>query len=98
MLNFLFNVTATTEIYTYRHTLALHDALPISRDRCRPSNPGYIGRGPAEAALARRGCRARTRRTDRRYCRPWDARRRSEEHTSELQSIMRISFSVFCVN
>src|SRR3546814_14678387 len=23
------NVTATTEIYTYRHTLALHDALPI---------------------------------------------------------------------
>src|SRR3546814_14491184 len=24
-----FNGTATTEIYTYRHTLALHDALPI---------------------------------------------------------------------
>src|SRR3546814_13289853 len=27
---FYFNVTATTEIYTYGHTLALHDALPIS--------------------------------------------------------------------
>src|SRR3546814_15161079 len=26
---FFFNVTATTEIYTYGHTLSLHDALPI---------------------------------------------------------------------
>src|SRR3546814_18977088 len=26
---FLRNVSATTEIYTYLHTLALHDALPI---------------------------------------------------------------------
>src|SRR3546814_18485374 len=29
MFVFFFNDTATTEIYTYRHTLALHDALPI---------------------------------------------------------------------
>src|SRR3546814_20415608 len=28
----LFNDTATTEIYTYCHTLSLHDALPISRE------------------------------------------------------------------
>ena len=27
----IFNDTATTEIYTYDHTLSLHDALPISR-------------------------------------------------------------------
>src|SRR3546814_5132152 len=27
---FFFNDTATTEIYTYGHTLSLHDALPIS--------------------------------------------------------------------
>src|SRR3546814_21130356 len=27
---FCFNETATTEIYTYLHTLSLHDALPIS--------------------------------------------------------------------
>src|SRR3546814_90691 len=27
---FFFNDTATTDIYTYRHTLSLHDALPIS--------------------------------------------------------------------
>src|SRR3546814_15918842 len=26
---FFFNHTATTEIYTYCHTLSLHDALPI---------------------------------------------------------------------
>src|SRR3546814_21165824 len=30
LLSFLFfNYTATTEIYTYCHTLSLHDALPI---------------------------------------------------------------------
>src|SRR3546814_19350130 len=28
-LFFFFNDTATTEIYTYCHTLSLHDALPI---------------------------------------------------------------------
>src|SRR3546814_6593025 len=27
-----------------------------------------------------------------------DTRRRSEEHTSELQSLMRISYAVFCLN
>src|SRR3546814_12219528 len=29
---FVFNDTAATEIYTYGHTLSLHDALPISND------------------------------------------------------------------
>src|SRR5213075_3426720 len=29
---FFFNDTATTEIYTTRHTLSLHDALPIFPD------------------------------------------------------------------
>src|SRR3546814_8787168 len=27
----------------------------------------------------------------------WQSRRRSEEHTSELQSLMRISYAVFCL-
>src|SRR3546814_1350239 len=27
----------------------------------------------------------------------WDGRTRSEEHTSELQSLMRISYAVFCL-
>src|SRR3546814_19835187 len=30
---FFFNDTSTTEIYTYIHTLSLHDALPISQGR-----------------------------------------------------------------
>src|SRR3546814_1839806 len=30
-------------------------------------------------------------------CRNGRARRRSEEHTSELQSLMRISYAVFCL-
>src|SRR3546814_17986272 len=30
-----FNATATTEIYTYLHTLSLHDALPILRRQIR---------------------------------------------------------------
>src|SRR3546814_10729351 len=34
---FFFNDTATTEIYTYRHTLSLHDALPISDRQHWPS-------------------------------------------------------------
>src|SRR3546814_4334008 len=28
---------------------------------------------------------------------PWPRLRRSEEHTSELQSLMRISYAVFCL-
>src|SRR3546814_2549493 len=31
-----------------------------------------------------------------RHCR-WDGFDRSEEHTSELQSLMRISYAVFCL-
>src|SRR3546814_7142034 len=31
------------------------------------------------------------------YSRHWIIRERSEEHTSELQSLMRISYSVFCL-
>src|SRR3546814_13544019 len=33
VLCFFFNDTATTEIYTYLHTLSLHDALPIFVER-----------------------------------------------------------------
>src|SRR3546814_12156484 len=35
-LFFFFNDTATTEIYTYGHTLSLHDALPIYTRQGRP--------------------------------------------------------------
>src|SRR3546814_16255362 len=32
-LRVVFNDSATIQIYSYRHTLSLHDALPISRPR-----------------------------------------------------------------
>src|SRR3546814_8187261 len=80
---FFFNDTATTEIYTYAHTLSLHDALPISiyhafADR----SPVLIFCGNTLDAANRRA-----------YV-EWV---RSEEHTSELQSLMRISYAVFCL-
>src|SRR2546430_17715449 len=70
---FFFNDTATTEIYT----LSLHDALPISR----------AARARRRAATPDRravpSCSAGPPRTARGSSGP---SRRSEEHTSELQS------------
>src|SRR3546814_13382080 len=36
LMCFVCNDTATTQIYTYRHTLSLHDALPIYGDAITP--------------------------------------------------------------
>src|SRR3546814_5868573 len=108
-----FKDTATTEIYTVGHTLSLHDALPIycngvrpstaanTRLRCCPLNPDSSA---SSARLVRRANRvfsssstsATTGSTGRGRSRPSDASR-SEEHTSELQSLMRISYAVFCL-
>src|SRR5213079_3787176 len=68
---FVFNDTATTEIYTTTDTLSLHDALPIC-DRPCGGQPAVRNRHPA-------------------------GRARSEEHTSELQSPVVISYAVFCL-
>src|SRR5258706_11953105 len=93
---FFFNDTATTEIYT----LSLHDALPISRDgrRCRGARPslrrsrrGEAGRG--DRLPGRRGDgadSARRRLLDGGLHRLPPAARRSEEHTSELQSLTNL--------
>src|SRR3546814_3429347 len=47
---FLFNDASTTEIYTYLHTLARHDALPISAR-------GTASRAVTKSSIARRGVR-----------------------------------------
>src|SRR3546814_6860831 len=75
---FFFNDTATTEIYTYLHTLSLHDALPISTSTSGSTPAPGISwpRSPARASAEIP---------------------RSEEHTSELQSLMRSSYAVFCL-
>src|SRR3546814_11763035 len=86
---FFFNDTATTEIYTYCHTLSLHDALPICLVLVlrrllvrRASSWRRLPWLPWPRPSWRHGPRS--------CC-------RSEEHTSELQSLMRISYAVFCL-
>src|SRR3546814_1529393 len=95
---FFFNDTATTEIYTYGHTLSLPtlfrsletvaEIARLERDGC-----DIVGMtGMPEAALAREleldyACLALV----------VNPAARSEEHTSELQSLMRISYAVFCL-
>src|SRR3546814_20483671 len=90
-----FNDTATTEIYTYLHTLSLHDALPISlcAEALARSGIGALGLIDldhiAESNINRQ-LHALTETLG-------QAKVRSEEHTSELQSLMRISYAVFCL-
>src|SRR5262249_61812634 len=78
-LLFFFNDTPTPEIYT----LSLHDALPICPDTRRPSKERVVGIKIRETAKA--------------YPWPLLARPRvihdavrSEEHTSELQSLTNL--------
>src|SRR3546814_10553868 len=102
---FCFNETAATESYPYWHTLALHDALPISSKRVRSrETPLAFLRGDVadSASLAVLATSFSASRTDRRRAMIWLASwicvaARSEEHTSELQSLMRISYAVFCL-
>src|SRR2546426_12618886 len=70
---FFFNDTATTEIYT----LSLHDALPICF-RHATSGPTSSA-GTAHCFSISASCAATS-------CTRSRVRRRSEEHTSELQS------------
>src|SRR3546814_6595419 len=96
--------TATTEIYTYGHTLSLHDALPIFGLRSAVCHAGLTQRkslvpdrsdtGQAPP-LVRRACGAVEGRAD--TPPTLAACPRSEEHTSELQSLMRNSYAVFCL-
>src|SRR3546814_15016619 len=88
-LNIFFNYTATTEIYTYSHTLSLHDALPI----CREAVEGVVGQ---ERSRGRR-----SRRDDRKVAGAGagrdEARPEIGRAPSELQSLMRSSYAVFCL-
>src|SRR3712207_7215711 len=79
---FFFNDTATTEIYT----LSLHDALPILRNCLHSAAPDRRVAGarvPLYGIGRRRGYVAWPRLS---RMRPPPGKRRSEEHTSELQS------------
>src|SRR3546814_9895298 len=93
-----FNDTATTESYTDWHPLSLHDALPsfIGSTLKRGGSPNVSGAGsPVQRASSARARPLRP--LPPREWRRWTSRHRSEEHTSELQSLMRISYAVFCL-
>src|SRR3546814_15285305 len=104
---FFFNDPATTEIYTYCHTLSLHDALPILHGIIPFARHG--GRRAVGQVTAGVEAHAHDRRAglgQREHHRAVRLRpgmrlnvdeTRSEEHTSELQSLMRISYAVFCL-
>src|SRR3546814_8822053 len=97
ILCFFVNDTATTEIYPYLHTLSLHDALPISLSSYALAAARHMHQyGTTREQLAEVAVAARK----------WAQLNpeafmrdplRSEEHTSELQSLMRISYAVFCL-
>src|SRR3546814_8908401 len=128
---FFFNDTATTEIYTYGHTLSLHDALPISgigldqlepfgiaagksqiaqrllvdrKDTAgRPVFRRHVGDGGAvrQRQIGEAGAEELDEAADDAALaehlrhREHEVGRRSEEHTSELQSLLRTSYAVF---
>src|SRR3546814_5992210 len=99
MVVFVFHDAATTDIYTYLHTLSLHDALPICR-RWRRRAARY-GRGQStwkSPWLLSASRVTPLRDTAINICCPANSTTasRSEEHTSELQSLMRTSYAVFC--
>src|SRR3546814_8540574 len=90
--------TATTDGYTYLHTHALHDALPILVNRVGDFGfaLGIVALFAAVGSVnfdtvfhAAPGLAGKT------FHFLW--KDRSEEHTSELQSLMRISYAVFCL-
>src|SRR3546814_18506291 len=99
-----FNDTATTDIYTDLHTRSLHVALPIFHmyvisviEALEDGDRDDVAVGFFESASDKQlvsfiGSETGRRMVDRLYD------ERSEEHTSELQSLMRISYAVFCLN
>src|SRR3546814_3456408 len=94
------------------HTLSLHDALPIFSvrgDSVPPLTSAFLGFAVAGAltqmagtillimAFGHRGFVVGTAFSKTEAIQVAKGRPRSEEHTSELQSLMRISYAVFCL-
>src|SRR3546814_3416582 len=63
----------------------------------RPTAGRRLGGGRGDRAAPRRAARGRGRGEPRRLRARGARDERSEEHTSELQSLMRISYAVFCL-
>src|SRR3546814_9651954 len=98
---------AYTEIYPVCHTLSLHDALPILMAFILSGRPLYLSLLKMISKVSDdwwKLCSMHTLDTSGKPNRRSDVAlfnsapsSRSEEHTSELQSLMRISYAVFCL-
>src|SRR3546814_4046363 len=104
--------TGSPEMYTYFHMLSLHDALPIfahgtavrfrtrrpiaGRDRRHSHRRPTRGPTPCAGSTVRDLLAHVVGLTE--AFRQAATKERSEEHTSELQSLMRISYAVFCLH
>src|SRR3546814_1883850 len=81
-----------------RDTTSARAAPHAAHPAANPRHPGRDANNPASPAIT-----ARCRRGSRHRCailahwRSSARKYRSEEHTSELQSLMRISYAVFCL-
>src|SRR3546814_6164383 len=97
----------TTNIYPDGHTLSLHDSLPIYPQIAEVAIVGVPDARTGERAIAVIVPKSNASAPDvaslagfligtgiAKYKIP---EQRSEEHTSELQSLMRISYAVFCL-
>src|SRR3546814_7650921 len=80
-----------TTLFRSRPDVAPNGKRRRPHDRGRRRRWQVPGSQDHDCPLLRGADHARCRRTA-----PEDRRRRSEEHTSELQSLMRISYAVFC--
>src|SRR3546814_1679486 len=94
--------------YTYCHALSLHDALPMSHAqidlhvRVRIRAGSIVDRDrrirlDAVRGLGRRQRNLAHRHADAVAAADIDLVTRSDAHTSELQSLMRIWYAVFCL-
>src|SRR3546814_1011292 len=85
--------TRTDTLFPYTTLFRSRDAVRLSRRgdrRLRQRRHAQLDRTPDGDRLARRRCR-------RPVAGGAAGDPRSEEHTSELQSLMRISYAVFCL-
>src|SRR3546814_11913068 len=89
--------TRTDTLFPYTtlfRSLGIPVTLVSSRDRVLPGEDADAAK-VLEDVLTRRGMNVLSRSRMESVTRDGD--RRSEEHTSELQSLMRISYAVFCL-
>src|SRR3546814_7461387 len=97
---FVFNDTATTEIYTVlTHSFPTRRSsdLPLWRRRPRGTRSSLPRRALKSRSLRSASPSPSSRRAKSPPGRASQSLIRSEEHTSELQSLMRISYDVFCL-